>query len=300
MLDGVRRIGRVALAFHPDRIAADGRSVVDGLVADGIYRSQFETRISAGSRTAFVGGERDAWEHALFGDAYRGAPDEVRPRYGALDLLGHADGPSPRFGSCFLVLRPAVLQLSTFCFGDSHAGPADIGTIDAFEPVLAALFEAAAAGSVLGRDDIGVADLVGGLAADHRSTGGVVRALDHYIEAQVHAVVDVGRDAEGLVVDPSFAGTPTGDALAALADRHGLALSSHPGFEIEPGEIPDAFRGPAVPHLARRICIEHRSARIDAELLGRAARSLPDDDQTLQHVKQIWHAIVQFGQPRPT
>jgi len=45
---GVARVGAVALNFHPDRIAADGRMVTEALLADGVYRSQFATGISNG------------------------------------------------------------------------------------------------------------------------------------------------------------------------------------------------------------------------------------------------------------
>jgi len=48
------------------------------------------------------------------------------------------DGACPRFGSCHLRLRADVLERSTFCFGDSHLGAKHLGTIDAFEAVLAA------------------------------------------------------------------------------------------------------------------------------------------------------------------
>lgn len=56
---GIRAHARITLDFHPDRLLADGRTVAEGLAADGIYRSQYETGISNGSRTAFPGGQRD-------------------------------------------------------------------------------------------------------------------------------------------------------------------------------------------------------------------------------------------------
>jgi hypothetical protein len=45
----------VAVHFHPDRIAADGRVVVERLLDDGVYRSQFETRISVRYGTPIAG-----------------------------------------------------------------------------------------------------------------------------------------------------------------------------------------------------------------------------------------------------
>jgi hypothetical protein len=100
----VRAHARVVVHCHPDRICAEGITVAKGLLRDGRYRNQFETGLSSGGRTAFPGGDRDRWERALFGGAYQATevePDE-RPKYGALELVRHPDGPSPRFGSCYL------------------------------------------------------------------------------------------------------------------------------------------------------------------------------------------------------
>jgi hypothetical protein len=34
--------------------------------------------------------------------------------------MHYPDGPAPRFGSCFFLLRPNVAKRSTFTFGGSH------------------------------------------------------------------------------------------------------------------------------------------------------------------------------------
>jgi hypothetical protein len=300
----------VALNFHPDRIAADGRMVVESLLEDGIYRSQFETRISNGGLSAVPGGDRDRWEQALFGGAYQvaGVPLQSRPKYGGLNVLRHPDGPCPRFGSCHLRLRPPVLRRTTFCFGDSHAGPNDTGTDDAFECVLAALLEAATTGDVLGRRTT-VAELVAelidpGAAAPSVGHG---RALDDYIEAQVHGPLRLAADVEGVVADPSFVDTAVGRLLEQVADRHGLALCWHGGFELSAGDVPADFRGPAIPLLAQRLAHHFDADVLHAERIGAAARDVvtrperwadwasPAD--TLQHLKQLWHVLVRFGRP---
>lgn len=61
----------LALNFHPDRLAGDGRTVAQAMLDDGVYRSQFETRISNGGLTAFPGGDRDRWEERTFAGAYQ-------------------------------------------------------------------------------------------------------------------------------------------------------------------------------------------------------------------------------------
>lgn len=305
---------RVALNFHPDRIANDGRTVAEELLEDGIYRSQFESGISNGSLTAFAGGDRDLWEEQIFGGAYQraGAVAHERPKYGGLNLMNHSDGPCPRFGSCHLRLRSEVLTRTTFCFGDTYLSPTDVGTIDAFDSVLAGLLETTAAtGVALGRAHTTVESLVTmiqGLTAD---TGRVTvvqgRALDDYIEAQVHGPIELAADAEAIVADPSFRGTAIGRTMQELSRRYDLDLTWHAGFELDVADVDAEFRGPTIPVIAAHIDrkLGGGSGRLHAELVGRAARSLvtaPGEwadwgahAEVLQYVKQLWHVLVRFG-----
>lgn len=312
----MRARGRVALAFHPDRPLADGSTVVERLLDEGCYRGQFETGISSGSRSAFPGGERQRWESALFGGAYdQGAAPAERPRYGSLDLLRHADGPSPRFGSCRLVLREHLHDRCTLTWGDSHLGPAQVGTMEHIEPLLFALLaEVASRGEALGARGLDLptiarwfCDPPPSLPAARRPLG---RALDAYIEVQIHAPIVLADDAEALVIDPAFDGTPIGAQLARLAERCGLTLERHPGFVLDPRAVPADFRGPRMPALAERLDREHAShpGLLDCAVIGRAARSLHAEparwsawaapEETLQQLKQLWHVLVAFGRPR--
>lgn len=313
----VAAAGRVALNFHPDRIAADGQMVVEGLLRDGVYRNQFETGISNGG----LGAVRDGFEVRLFAGAYAHSavsPAE-RPRYGGLDLVGHPDGPCPRFGSCHLRLRREVLDRCSFSFGDSVTEPTAVGTIDAFEPVLAALMEAAEAGghtsvlspqgTLLGIEAPTPAGVVHVLAEGSSARAAAGRALDDYIEAQVHGPVRLADDVEALVADPSFRCTRIGELLKELASRFGLELSWSPGFQLEAHEVPAEFPGPEVRVLARRVAADFGDGddRIDAEVLGRAARAVVthpkqradhgERTETLQHLKQLWHVLVAYGRP---
>ncbi|MEV6693827.1 DUF3626 domain-containing protein [Micromonospora sp. NPDC051196] len=310
------REGRVTLNFHPDRLLADGRSVAQALATEGVYRSQFETGISNGGLTAYPGGDRDRWEQQLFGGAYQqpGVSPRDRPKYGGLNLLDHPDGAAPRFGSCHLRLRPEVLHRTTFCFGDSHLGPRDLGTVDVLEPVLVALLTATVhTGACLGRPGMDLVDFTAQLlrsreevAATPRAAG---RALDDYIEAQVHGAVNLGRDVLELVADPSFRGTAVGAALVVAARRHGFRLRWHAGFTLPVDQVDADFRGPAMPPLAARVHAEFArpGEPLTAALIGRAAASVvthparwadrgPISD-TLQHLKQLWHVLVHFGAP---
>jgi hypothetical protein len=304
----------LALNFHPDRLAGDGRTVAQSMLEDGVYKSQFESRISNGGLTAFPGGDRDRWEERTFAGAYQqpGVAPNQRPKYGGLNVMNYPDGPCPRFGSCHLRLRREVLARTTFSFGDSHTEPRDLGTIDAFDSVLAGLLEATSStGVALGRAETSVDSLIEVIkeqpSARVVGTDPPGRALDDYIEAQVHGRVELAADAEAIVADPSFRGTEIGHVLGETARRHGLELSWHVGFELDAAEVPTEFRGPAIPVIAQRIAREFGagSPRLHAELIGRAARSVVTDPdrwkdwdtpaETLQRIKQLWHVLVQFG-----
>ncbi|WP_116505872.1 DUF3626 domain-containing protein [Micromonospora sp. B006] len=313
VLAAITGYGRLTLNFHPDRVLRDGRTVVEALEEEGVYRSQFETGVSNGGLTAYPGGDRDVWEQAMFGGAYQrpGALPAERPKYGGLNLLDHADGACPRFGSCHLRLRPEALARATFSFGDSHIGPSEFGTVDVFEPVFAALLTATAGTGVA----LGVAGMDTGallrtlLGRRERESGRVGRALDDYIEAQVHGEINLARDVEALVVDPSFRDTDVGRRLAGIAGRHGLALRYHPGFVLPVDGVDAEFRGPDIPPLAARVHAEFArpGQPLHAELIGRAAASVVREPQrwadrgpaavTLQHLKQLWHVLVRFGVP---
>lgn len=308
MLGAVLGAARVTLNFHPDRLDAKGRTVASGLLRDGRYVSQWVTRTTNGSPTAFAGGARATWESRLFGGAYdrlTGTPEaasDERPKYGALDVMRHSDGGSPRFGSCFFVLRPEAAARCTFTWGDSHLGPEDVGTARSFSPIVAAWLETVVRdGAALGV----AADVPALLArdfADPAIPDAPGRTLDDYIEAQVHGPIELPRDVEELVVDPSFASTETGATLSALGARYGIPIRHHAGFVLAADEVPDDFRGPRMRPLAERIA---GRAPLDAALLGQAARALhltPDafadwaaPTETWQHLKQLWHVLVRFG-----
>ena len=104
-VSNIKKFAKVCLHFHPDRFGPENLTVADALLQQGIYKSQFETMLSSGSVSATPGGERDLWEKQIFGSAYHVEESALseRPRYGALDLMRHAFGPAPRFGSCYFI-----------------------------------------------------------------------------------------------------------------------------------------------------------------------------------------------------
>ena len=131
------------------------------------------------------------------------------------------------------------------------------------------------------------------------------RVLDTQIEAQVHGPLDLHRDVELLVVDPAFATTATGTTLRELAVKYEIPMQWHCGFRLPVGEVPDNFRGPAMPRLAHRIA--GRDGTLDASVIGIAEASLHEQPdawrewgthaEALQHLKQLWHVLVHYGLP---
>lgn len=295
---GLLRAARLTVNFHPDRSAERG-TVIEALRRDGIYRSQFSTGISNGSRSAIPGGIRSEWERQLFDDAYANAA-EYRPIYGTLDVFNDTRGGSPGFGSCHLVLDARVAQRCTFSVGDTHVGPTDVGTAASGASILAGLAQEAARGSLLGRD-IGLDGLRSLLDGVERPAT-TDRLLESYVEAQIHGGVDIGRDVIELVADPAFVERDTGRHLEELAEMTGAPLRWHAGNALPADEFPTDFRPSDLPGMAREIA--RPDGIVDAAVIGDRARAIEpgppaalgdQSDHPLQWVKHLWQALVVFG-----
>jgi hypothetical protein len=307
-LSSISQHACVALHFHPDRPVGP-RSVARGLLEDGIYRNQFETGISNGSVSAHPGGARDEWERSLFNGAYQtnDVEPEQRPKYGALDLVQNGDGPAPRFGSCFFVLKPETSTRSTFTFGGSQADPKYRGTSDEFHAILAAtLEECFTRDFALGVSHMRPAQLIErilNLGKPLHVPTNPSRNLDHFVEAQVHGEVLLGRDVKELVADSSFRNSDAGRDLEAMSTKYEFPLRWHPGFRLRVVEVPMDFRGSTMPSLAARVA---KDGIVDAEAIGRGVRDLSRDPgawkdrgtyaEVLQEFKLLWHVLVRFGE----
>lgn len=294
------RACRLTVNFHPDRLAANGRTVAHGLHMSGRYLPQSQTGISSGGRFDVAGGQRIGWEQDLFGDTYSYGANLQRPIYGALDITEDPFGGSPRFGSSYLVLHPSCVERSTFCVGDSHVGPRHVGTAAAPYALLAGLFEQSLDGDGLGRGLAygAMADAITGLA---RATA-AARELDGYVEAQIHGGVSLQDDVVAIVVDPSFAGTDVHARLEMVAQTYGLDLGWHGGSALAVADVPVDFRGPTMPDLAAQVAGLRQV--LDAASIGRSARNIeftppsiegdPAEGPMQQH-KYLWHCLLRFG-----
>ena len=260
------------------------------------------------------GGERDLWEQKIFGGAYTfdSATVSERPKYGALDLMLHPDGPAPRFGSCYFLLKPAVSQRCTFTYLDSHYDPAEKGTYEEFDDILAALLtEVFTRDFAIGEYNTTVKSLITHFVENldqpvtDRFARSAARNLNHYIEAQVHGDVSLQDDAEALIADPSFRGTDIGSVFERKCAKYNIDLHWHRGFQLGVEKVPEDFRGPTMPSLARLVA---RNGQIDASCIGDAARSLKSKPENfhdrgtfaevLQELKLLWHVLVKFGLPQ--
>ncbi|MYT68772.1 MULTISPECIES: DUF3626 domain-containing protein [unclassified Streptomyces] len=248
---------RVTLNFHPDRLL-NGTPILDAMVQDGVYRSQFVTGTSNGGLTAHPGGDRWRWESRIFDGAYDEAPAHERPVYGALNFRRKPVGGAPRFGSAHFRLAAATLARTTFCYPDSFLEPSDFGVAARMGLVELALADR--------QDD-----------------------LDDYIEAQVHGEVRPDRHMEALVLDPCYRGTD----VEAAALRLGCPVEWHPGFRLTVQELRrhPGYRGQEYVDLGARIAVD---GVLDPRIVGDAARTGRHDPQA---VKKVWHLLARFGAP---
>lgn len=224
---------RVTLQFHPNW-PYKGDLVIASMARDGVYRSQFETGISNGGLTAFIGGDRWRWESRLFEGRYDDAPTATRPVYGAWNRRCDPYGAAIRFGSSYLRLRPEVTDRCTFCFPDSVLEPTEVGP-SALLPHLSRM-----------ADESGFDD------------------LDDCVEAHVHGGVQFDADVEAIVLDPCFKATEV--ETAAL--RLGCPVEFHPGFRASPDDFDPEYRGPHIVELARSL-----SNDLSPDVVGEAART---------------------------
>jgi hypothetical protein len=302
---------RIGLHFHPDRSDASMKSIAEALLEQGIYKSQFETLLSNGSVSAYPGGERDLWEKELFGGAYHleGITNNQRPKYGALNVMLHPDGPAPRFGSCYFLLSPKVSYRSTYTYLDSHQKPKEKGTYEEFDLIMAALLEETFIREfAIGERNLTPAKLIHHLLfnlekdIEDPASKEANRNLNHYIEAQIHGDISLREDVEVLVADPSFKGTHIGDILEQICLKYSIQLFWHMGFVLKADEVPADFRGPSMQSLAKRIAQHHS---IDANIIGSAVMDLKSNPQSwsgcgtpeevLQELKLLWHVLVRYG-----
>jgi hypothetical protein len=310
-IENLRNKARVGVQFHPDRPDSSLKTTIENLFEQGIYKNQFETLISSGGASAFKGGDRDKWEKDLFGRAYNGrfTKNSERPKYGSLDLLQFPDGPSPRFGSCYFLLKPNVSHRCTFTYLDSHQKPKERGTLEVFDLIMNGLLrDTFHYDNTLGQHDITIKQLLYHLSnaiekpMEDISKKETKRTLNNYIEAQIHGVISLQNDVEIMVADPSFRETDIGDKITKTCRKYSIELLWHMGFALKLDEVPNDFRGKEMPKLAAFIT---KNGFIDTHHLGLAAidqqlnpnkwKPWGSQREITQKIKLLWHVLVKYG-----
>jgi len=215
-----------------------------------------------------------------------------------------------------------VLRRTSFTFAGSEQldAPERLGVIDSLDSVLAPLLVEVATGEAakvpwppfaapsLGVEHLTIPELLQRLTRDLPaprpvpSSGRPGRVLDSGVEAQIHGPIQLEHDVVQLVADPSFRGTRTGECLTELCRSYGIAFDWHCGFRLDAVDVPEGFRGPAIPKLARRIASD---GAVDAAVVGAAQASLRlradawrdwgTPEETSQQLKQLWHVLVHYG-----
>ncbi|RYC13196.1 DUF3626 domain-containing protein [Nocardioides zhouii] len=259
----------IVLHFHPGLACVTG-TVLEAIVAEGAYRSQWVRGTSNCGLTAHTGGHRWVWEARLFGRRYDDADPADRPVYGAWNRRRDPYGAAPRFGWAYLLLRPAAIERSTFCWPDSVYDPHATGRPERL-PELCALADAGLL------DPAQLPETAAGLPLDD--------PLNDYVEAHVHGGVDLARDVQAIVLDPSNLSDHR-DTLGALADL-GVAVETHPGYRVTTGQIDETYRSKVPVALAREL-----GGEITPAGLAVAQRTGAHDPRA---VKWLWHCLARFG-----
>jgi len=153
---------------------------IDYYLNDTNYRNFFETHTGRG---ATCEDSRRSWEANHFGQAFKGAKDHERPKYGCLNLTNDPRGVkgATQYGTSFFVLKDSVRWRCTFTQKDSsrHVGN-EPGTAIQYSKFLDN-------STVFSSDDLE-------RIADHR--GG---QLGGYKEIQIHGPVRFNKDIAMIV-----------------------------------------------------------------------------------------------------
>lgn len=292
--------------FHPDRIAKNSNTVIDGLLSTMTYQNQYVSGISNGLLDTSAGSSRERWESRLFGCAYDTQPDSLRPKYGAVNLFNSFDGACPRFGSCYLRLNSHVHQRCTLSYGDSNSEPEYIGTSNSLNLILTALHK-----------DYFTDDKISGIGISLKSVSRklqklqnrkheriISRILDDILEAHLHGELRIDRDVEFISADSSFAETEIGNNIIKLAANANIILIWRPELRLQICAVPPSFRGKNLLTFMKQ---SWQDGHVSAYRLGQLAKEVannPDNwtewgrqHDVSQLIKQTWHAIAAYGEP---
>ena len=232
----------------------------------------------------------------------------LRPKYGALSLIGHPDGPSSRFGSCYFLSNSSLCKYTTFTYLDSYFNPKEKGTIEIFDDIISSvLSECFQKDAALGFRNIRPDKLVRHINkylkgdSDLKFETQPSKNLDHYIEAQIHTEINLENDMDILVADKAFQKTEYEHLFIKLCENYNLKLRWNHGLELKANNVPDNFRGVEMPIIAKEIAINNK---INAYSIAKAedkisanSRDESEIKKKNQLLKYLWHTLVKYGEP---
>ncbi|MCL2462978.1 MAG: DUF3626 domain-containing protein, partial [Defluviitaleaceae bacterium] len=232
-----------------------------------------------------------------------------RPKYGSLNIFNYLDGASARFGSCFLTLKPHMLERCTFAYGDSSTNPDALGVKGAFHTVFRAILrDVEKTGRLLNKDGFTVTKTIDHILAMKKGElAQIGRNLDDCVETHVHGDISLKDDAGRFYIDESFRGTLIHGLAERLAKEYDIDIFWIPERKVPAADITDEFRGPAVPVLAKRAAEKFAAppGYINAAVIGAASRhsverpeewaDLGSEAEVFQYFKQLWHTAAYFG-----
>jgi hypothetical protein len=132
------------------------------------------------------------------------------------------------------------------------------------------------------------------------------RALDEYIEVQIHRTILLERDVKSIAIDESYISTEIEESVNKLSDRYAIEVKYIPYRKIRSADINPEFRGAMIRPLVESISNEiAHDEFITPYTLGKAYRHIMknpsqwryfgSDEQLFQRLKQLWHVVAYFG-----
>ncbi|MFH2204547.1 MAG: DUF3626 domain-containing protein [Elusimicrobiota bacterium] len=203
----------LTINFDPNMKLPDGRSIIDGFMADGVYKNYAQTGVTQGIATK----QRAVAEDKMF-EGLAGAAPEKRPKYASVNVTEDPAGGAPRYSDyskgekgVYFVLKDGLKRRATLTARDTldNMGTVPVGTFD----------NAAYALNDMPRENL--LELFRWVAGGRVGPRPDVRTNP---EVQIFDEVRLKDDVERMAAHRAYRGTPAEGGIRALAGQLGLRL----------------------------------------------------------------------------
>lgn len=301
---------RITVNFHPDSVVKGGKTVIESLLCEGEYHNQFVTGISNGHLSCRKDDLRDVWETKIFGAQMALKPQE-RPKYGCVNIFGCPDGALLKYGSCFLNIKPDVVERCTFLVADKREKMLWKGTADSFYvPMLAMMLETVKTGQLFGKPLAGLHGFFDELFKESgggvsETTGGNI--FGYGLEAHVFGRLSMAEDVESICIDRSYKGSGIHLLAEELASRYRLevrwiAEKRCPAAKLEEMCAETAF-AEFVCAFRDRMSFDYLNARVLGKMREfyfinqRKFGCAADDADWNRFFKNVWNTVLLNASP---